>query len=121
MPFTEPQTLTINVTLADIQASTATALNLAANVYVNSLAQCLKRLALAKQLPGMEQDTEQQSCVFYAETGVRLQNGKLVSILDVSVCTAVYAGDEQTAILIALENISGIKPTAGYTVNLVKA
>jgi hypothetical protein len=120
MPFTEPKTLAVTVTAADIAASQATPLNLAGNVYVNSLAMCLKRLADNKLLPGMEDDTEPQSCVFYAETGVRLMNGNLVSLLAVGVCTAVYDGDEASAITLALENISGIKPSQPYTVQLVK-
>lgn len=120
MPFTEPSSLTVTVTLDDILSSGAQPLNLAANVYVNSLATCLKRLGDNKLLPGMADDTSPQSCVYFAETQLQLQNGQLISLANVGVCSAVYSSDSETAIRIALENVSGIKPSSAYVVQLSK-
>lgn len=121
MPFLEPSSLTVTVTAQDIAASEVQALNLANNVYVNSLSKALKRLGDNKLLPGMENDTTHQSCVYFAETQLQLQNGQLVSLANVGVCSAVYSADAATALIVALENVSGIKPAAPYTVTLSKS
>lgn len=120
MPFLEPPSLVATVTAEDIAASEVQVLSLSNNVYVNSLAKCLKRLGDSKQLLGMENDTTPQSCVYFAETQLQLQNGQLLSLANVGVCSAVYSADSATALIIALENVSGIKPAAPYTVTLSK-
>jgi hypothetical protein len=112
MPFSEPTPLIIEVTLADIEASTPGRLT-------NSLITAIKRLGQNLQLPGQQNDTQVQSCIFYAETNLRLNNGQLIALCDAFVCTRAYATDLNTAIIVALENVSGIKPTAPYTATLV--
>jgi len=114
MPFSEPTPLTINVTIDDINNSSA-------GIYTNSLATAIKRLGQALQLPGQQNDTQIQDCIFYAETNLRLNNGQLLALCDAFVCVRAYATDLNTAIIIALENVSGIKPTIAYTATLVHA
>lgn len=120
MPFTEPQTFTINVTQADIDNSTASIANIANNQYVNSLAQAIIRLNNAHQLPGQSGDTSPQSGVIYASTEVRTAP-TLVSIGQAFVIFVIYDTDATTALKLALENVAGIKPSAAYTVTLTKA
>lgn len=112
MPFSEPLNLTIGVTQADIDNATT-------GTTSNSLATALRRLANAYQLPGMNGDTQHQSCVFDAQLNPRLLNGTLLSLVDAFVCTTVYSVDYDTALKIVSENL-GIKPSSPYTATLVK-
>lgn len=112
MPFNEITPFTVNVTAADIAASTS-------GRFTNSLATALNRLNAAKQLPGQENDENVQSCAVFAETQLRLNNGQLLALCDVQLCSIVYSADLETAIKIALENVSGIKPANAYTATLV--
>jgi len=122
MPFTAPQTLTIEVTLADIAASAATALNLSSqNAYGNSLVQALKRLDAAQELPGQKDvGPVTQTCLFYAETSLRPNGLTLVSTCECFVCSNLYQTDLATSVIIAVENLTGVKPTSAYTVTLTK-
>ena len=112
MPFSEPTTLTINVTAADIAASSA-------GSTTNSLATAMKRLGDAFQLPGQEQGELDQGA-FYAEVSPRFNNGVLLSLVDAFCFSAVYSVDYDSALKILLETV-GVKPANAYTATLVKA
>jgi len=119
MPFSEPQTFTVNVTGADIAASQAVILG--DKIEYNSLAIAMRRLYFAKQLPGqMPEDQEPQQGTFFATTDLVINNGTTVALCDAYCYTAHYAADVETAIKIALENKLGIKPQNAYTATLVK-
>lgn len=121
MPFTEPQSFQVTVTMDDILASAVMLAN-GSNIYVNSLAKCLNRLNQTKQLPGLENDSApQEGCIFYASNEVRLNNGQFLSVCDVYVCSAVYSADAAATLKILLENVAGTKPSAPYVVTLSKA
>lgn len=112
MPFSEPTPFTVNVTIDDINNSSS-------GRFTNSLATALNRLNANKQLPGQENDTNVQSCSVFADTQLRLNNGQLLALCDVYLCTITYSTDLETAIKIALENVSGIKPSVAYTATLI--
>jgi len=113
MPFTEPTTLTINVTLADIAAST-TASNM-----TNSLAIAMKRLGDNFQLPG-QVTGETIPGTYYAELNPRFNNGTPVSIYDAFCFSIVYSVDYESGVKLLLESV-GVKPSVAYTATLVKA
>jgi hypothetical protein len=120
MPFSEPTPFLVDVTLDDIKNSSSSLLNLQGNVFVNSLATALKRMAAAGQLPG-QLPTDYTTCsVVYAETNIYYSNNIPVSACDVFICTALYSADNNTTLKIAAENVAGIKPTSAYTATLTK-
>lgn len=113
MPFSEPTPLTINVTQADIDASSS-------GKTTNSLALAIKRYCENNLLPGQENDTTVQSYGAYAEIQPRIQNGYVVSVYEAFVCTRLYSCDLDTTLKGVLE-LLGIKPSGPYTVTLVHA
>ena len=113
MPFNETTPLTINVTLADIAASSA-------GVQTNSLAIAIKRYADNLLLPGQQDDTVSQSCGVSVQITPRINNGQVVSVCEAYVCTAPYECDLNVTLIILLEML-GIKPTSAYTATLVHA
>lgn len=113
MPFSEPTSLTINVTAADIAAASATSTT-------TSLVMAMKRLSDAFQLPGQAPDDPPAQLFFRTELNPRLMNGQLINVIDVFCATKVYSTDANTTLVILLE-LLGIKPTVAYTATLVNS
>lgn len=112
--FSEPNSFTIEVTQADIDASETVFHDLAHNPYKNSLAKAIQRLN--GSLPGQNAP---QDGIIYAQTEIRT-GIPFISICDVFVLTCTYRADDETVVKIALENLADQLPTKPYKVKLRK-
>lgn len=115
MSFIEPVSIVVDVTAADIAASSQ-------GVLSNSLVTALKRYRDNGLLEGVETQRDKELCnALSATTNVRTIQNQQVAFCDAYVCTAPYGTDNATALRILAENVFGLKPFGPYTATLTRA